>query len=203
MYLLNIIITQQDEARFIYMLGTRCPPLNLAALMNSFQRRLVSVGDGGSSQHSEAHLLVHNGSPERQSELWPESRSRDRPGSEMKKYWCWSSKWEFGKGGGFFVPSNICKQDHWMSFHRVLGQLLTSQPSSLPASIMQTLAFRRLFQGARWRTIPPVAREGTHLPINTTVWCISSAACSSWWWRFRRGFTGSLRLKIMEHYSLW
>lgn len=86
------------------MLGTRCPPVTLAALMNSFQRRLLSVGDGGSSQHSEAHLLVHNGSPERQSELWPESRSRDRPGSEMKKYRCCSSKREFGKGGSFLYP---------------------------------------------------------------------------------------------------
>lgn len=186
------------------MLGTRCPPVNLAALMNSFQRCLLSVGDGGSSQHSEAHLLVHNGSPERQSELWPESRSHDRPGSEMKKYWCCSSKWEFGKSFFFFlVSSNICKQDHWMTFHRVLGQFPTTQPSAFPASIMQTLAFRRLFKGARWRTIPPVAREGKHLPINTTVWCISSAACSSSRWSFHRGFTGSLGLKIMEHYSLW
>lgn len=171
------------------MLGTRRRPVNLAALMASFQRRLLSVGVGGEFTAQRSTLVGAR---------WL-TGDKVSYGQKVAAVTGQAQKWRnigavvlnenSGRGE---ESSNICKQDHWMSF-RVLAPFLTTQPSAFPASIMQTLAFRRLFKGARWRTIPPVAREETRLPRNTSAWCISGSACSSSWGSFHRGFTGKPR----------
>lgn len=87
--------------RFKSWMMAFCLLVSLTALIDSFEGCLLSVRDSG------AYLLVHDGSPESQSQLYPEIHSRDRPGSEMKKYRCCNSTWDAminrtGAGGCIF-----------------------------------------------------------------------------------------------------
>lgn len=99
-----------------------------------------------------------------------------------------------GLGAGLFGSLNTVFVTKITACHYTVFSSNSWQAShqASQASLMQTLTFRRLFEGGRWRTTtPPVASKETNLPINTTV------HSPSWWWAavcFCGSYNGSLRL---------